>query len=171
MRLQVKLTKGENLVTNNKFDSGYDLMVKGYSRVINGELQPETWLEKDETFMVLPNETLLLKTGVHLGIPEPTEVSKGVYRVIEFQIRGRSGLSLKSDTNVKLGTGDNSFLNDCGVIFKNESNQPKVFKKDDRLGQLVFNEVIKFMPEAIDYVDEIIKSSDRGLNGFGHSGV
>ena len=171
MRLQVKLTKGENLVTNNPFDSGSDLKVKGYNRVENGKLLQEVWLEEDETFMIQPNETLLLKTGVHLGLPEPIEISKGVYRVVEFQIRGRSGLSLKSDTNVKLGTGDNEYLSDCGVIFHNESNHPQTFRKDDRLGQLVINEVIKFMPETIDYVDEITKESDRGHDGFGKSGT
>ena len=37
MKLQVKLTKGNNLITNNKFDSGYDLMAKGIRRVVNGE--------------------------------------------------------------------------------------------------------------------------------------
>ena len=39
MKLQVKLTKGENFKTNNKFDSGYDLMAKGIKRVINGRFR------------------------------------------------------------------------------------------------------------------------------------
>ncbi len=171
MRLQVKLTRGKNLITNNDFDSGYDLMVKGYSRVENKNVKPEVWLEDNETFMVYPNETILLKTGVHLGMPEPIEIYKDVYKIIEFQIRGRSGMSLKFGTNVKLGTGDNIFLGDCGIIFHNESTEPQVFKKDDRLGQLVFNEVIKFMDGAIDYVDDIVKNSDRGNSGFGDSGI
>ena len=86
-------------------------------------------------------------------------------------MRGRSGMSLKTDTTVKLGTGDNDYLSDCGVIFKSDSNEPLVFKKNDRLGQLVFNEIIKFMPEAIEYVEAIDKKSYRGTNGFGSSGV
>ena len=51
----------------------------------------------------------------------------------------------------------------------NESNQPQTFKKDDRLGQLVFVKIIKFMPESIIYVDEL-SDTDRGNNGFGSSG-
>ena len=43
------------------------------------------------------------------------------------------------------------------------------FKKDDRLGQLVFVKIIKFMPESIIYVDEL-SDTDRGNNGFGSSG-
>ena len=37
MKLQVKLTKGENFKTNNKFDSGYDLNIQdnfGYTPLI-----------------------------------------------------------------------------------------------------------------------------------------
>ena len=82
MRLQVKLTRGENLITNNDFDSGYDLMVKGYSRIVNKEKQPEVWLEDKENFMIHPNETILLKTGIHLGLPEPIEIYKDVYKII-----------------------------------------------------------------------------------------
>ena len=170
MKLQVKLTKGNNLITNNKFDSGYDLMAKGIRRVINGELQPEHILDDNEIFQLSPNETVLITTGVHIAPPNPVEISDGVYEVIEAQLRGRSGMSLKTDTKVKLGTIDNTYTSDIGVIFHNESNQPQTFKKDDRLGQLVFNKVIKFMPEAIIYVDEL-NETDRGNNGFGSSGV
>ncbi len=52
MKLQVKLTKGENFKTNNKFDSGYDLMAKGIRRVVNGELQPEYILDNNELFQL-----------------------------------------------------------------------------------------------------------------------
>ena len=78
-------------------------------------------------------------------------------------------MSLKTDTNVKLGTIDNTYTADVGIIFHNESNQPQTFKKDDRLGQLVFVKIIKFMPESIIYVDKL-SDTDRGNNGFGASG-
>ena len=73
MKLQVKLTKGNNLITNNKFDSGYDLMAKGIRRVINGELQPEHILDDNEIFQLSPNETVLItdkveKTEIHDNI-------------------------------------------------------------------------------------------------------
>ena len=169
MKLQVKLTKGENFKTNNKFDSGYDLMAKGIRRVVNGELQPEYIFDNNELFQLMPNETVLITTGVHIAQPSPVEISDGVFEVIEAQLRGRSGMSLKTDTNVKLGTIDNTYTADVGIIFHNESNQPQTFKKDDRLGQLVFVKIIKFMPESIIYVDKL-SDTDRGNNGFGASG-
>lgn len=170
MKLQVKLTKGENFKTNNKFDSGYDLMAKGIKRVVNGKLEESEKIFIDgEMFQLMPNETVLITTGVHIASPSPVEISDGVFEVIEAQLRGRSGMSLKTDTNVKLGTIDNTYTADVGIIFHNESNQPQTFKKDDRLGQLVFVKIIKFMPESIIYVDEL-NDTDRGNNGFGASG-
>lgn len=170
MKLQVKLTKGENFKTNNKFDSGYDLMAKGIKRVVNGKLEESEKIFIDgEMFQLMPNETVLITTGVHIAPPSPVEISDGVFEVIEAQLRGRSGMSLKTDTNVKLGTIDNTYTADVGIIFHNESNQPQTFKKDDRLGQLVFVRIIKFMPESIIYVDKL-SDTDRGNNGFGASG-
>ena len=170
MRLQVKLTKGENLVTNNVFDSGYDLMVKGYKKVVNGKLWDEHILSDDETFSIEPNETILATTGVHIKLPSPVEISKGVFEVLEAQLRPRSGMSLKTDTNVKLGTVDNTYVGEIGIIFHNEANHTQFFKKNDRLGQLVFNKVVKFTNESIDIVEEL-SDTDRGANGFGSSGL
>ena len=170
MKLQVKLTKGANLETNNPFDSGYDLKAKGVRRVLNGELQKEQLLDSDDIILLEPNETVLITTGVHIVPPNPVEISEGVFEVIEAQLRGRSGMSLKTDTNVKLGTIDNTYRADVGIIFHNESTEVQHFKKDDRLGQLVFNKIIKFMPNAIEFVEEL-DETDRGTNGFGSSGV
>ena len=170
MRLQIKLTKGNNMATNNRFDSGYDLMVKGYRRVINGKLEDEIILSEDESFSIEPNETILATTGVHIKLPNPVEISEGVFEVLEAQLRPRSGMSLKTDTNIKLGTIDNQYVGDIGLIFHNEANYTQFFKKDDRLGQLVFNKVIKFMNSAIDVVEEL-SDTDRGANGFGSSGI
>lgn len=170
MKLQVKLTKGNNLITNNKFDSGYDLMAKGIRRVVNGELQPEHILDDNEVFQLAPNETILATTGVHIKLPTPVKISEGVLEVIEAQLRPRSGMSLKTDTNIKLGTIDNEYTGDIGLIFHNESSHTQFFKKDDRLGQLVFNKIIKFMEGSIDIVDEL-SDTNRGANGFGSSGI
>jgi dUTP pyrophosphatase len=168
MKLKVKLTKGKNMMMHNKFDSGYDLLAKGVRRVKNRKLQDEMILEDGDTFTITPNETVLITTGVHLDLPEPEMIKVGVYRVIEAQLRGRSGMSLKTDTNVKLGTIDNEYTGEVGIIFHNESNQPQTFKKDDAIAQLVFNEIIKFTElEYVDYLSE----KDRGDKGFGSTGI
>ena len=100
-----------------------------------------------ENFLVKANQTVLITSGIHIKLPDIIELPDGNLKMIEAQMRGRSGMSLKYDTNVKLGTIDPTYMGDCGVIFKNESSQPQYFKKDDAVAQLVFNEVIKFPEE------------------------
>lgn len=81
-------------------------------------------------------------------------------------------MSLKYNTQVKLGTIDPTYLGDCGVIFRNDSDMPQYFTKDDAIAQIVFNEVVKFSENNIKYVDEFSETgSKRGENGFGHTGT
>lgn len=169
--LKVKIENNGIFKTSDDLASGYDVGAIGYARIniLNGvpHIGEHIILDDDCGFYIHPDETILIKTGVYLEMPEP--VDKGDYLVIlEAQVRGRSGLSLKQNTNVKLGTGDNNYRGEYGVIFKNESKKPLFINKYDRVAQIVFNEVIKF--KKIVYVDTLNKT-ERMTNGFGSTGI
>lgn len=169
--LRVKLVNGGIFKTSSDTDSGYDVSAVGYARVVNNQVMEEIVLEEGESFNVFPNETIKINTGVFLQLPTPKadEKDNRVLRMIEAQVRGRSGFSLKGGTNVKLGTLDNCYRGEIGVILVNDSNKPVKITKGDRIAQIVLNEVVKFKQSDILFVNEL-DESERGSNGFGSTG-
>lgn len=182
--IKVILKRGNNLETQG-FDSGFDLAAKGYSRIIDNKITKEVWFDDKEYKVTLkPNETILIKTGVHLELPEPEEVTRktGIiglfgeekevigHDIMEAQIRNRSGLALKDNTYVKWGTIDNKYRGDCGISFWNNSDKEYVIKQNERIAQLVFNPIYKPVKGKGMLVVEELEDTERGENGFGHTG-
>ncbi|MGL5646945.1 MAG: dUTP diphosphatase [Clostridium sp.] len=174
MKLKVKLTNGGVFKTNKEFDSCYDVCAVGYSRVVYNydehkhEVEAGASLEEGEKFIIKPQETVMIHTGVYLELPKPIDCGS-YYKVLEAQARGRSGMSLKENSNVKLGTIDNEYIGECNIIMVNDGVDAVVIKRGDRIGQIAFNEVVKFKPESIEFVDKL-SESNRGTEGFGASG-
>lgn len=168
------------MIKNNGFfktasdeDSGYDVGAIGYARITFNEKNEHVVGEKillndGESFVVKPHETIMIRTGVHLGLPEVKDCGK-YFEIVEAQIRPRSGMSLKEHSNVKLGTVDNKYTGEIGVIFINDGNEDLVINKYDRIAQIVLNKIVKYKKDFIVYVDELDKTN-RGDKGFGSTG-
>ncbi|MDX9694624.1 MAG: dUTP diphosphatase [Bacteroidales bacterium] len=101
----------------------------------------------------------LIKTGIVLELPNG----------YECQVRARSGLSLKNGITLAngIGTIDNDYKNEVGVIIINHGEEDFVVKHGDRIAQLVFNPFTQAKFCDIENVSE----TKRGLGGFGHTGV
>ena len=172
-KLRLKLREGAIFKSNHDADSGYDVGALGFQRVFQVsedkyQLQDIHWLDEGEQFTLAPNECALIKTGVCLQLPEPEyNEDEQVLYVTEAQMRPRSGLSLKENTTAILGTIDNPYRNDCGVILKNTNSNPVTFTKGDRVGQIVISKAMKF--KNIEVVDSL-NTTKRGEKGFGSSG-
>ena len=175
-KIKLKLTHGGKVTRENKYDSGFDVYCRGYRCVNNEELSKEYWFDeiRDKRVGLAPNETIMLLTGIQMQLPIPQEITEdGVtigYKVLECQVRGRSGLSLKKNTNVKLGTIDSQYLGMCGIIFHNNSERTLIINENDKIAQLVFNEVYVPTDEGVEYIDEFETETTRGESGFGSSG-
>lgn len=168
MKLKVQLDNGATFESNNLSDSGYDVRALGYRRISSEhELTELKMLSEDKNLILKPHETALIHTGVKLEIPEKVDCGE-YYKIIEAQLRPRSGSSLKQNKVAILGTVDNSYSNYVGVILNNVGNTPIKIEYKEKVAQVVFNEIIKF--KNIEIVDKITESSERGLNGFGSSG-
>ena len=104
-------------------------------------------------------DTLLIRTGLCLEIPEGYEV----------QIRPRSGLALKNGISVlnSPGTIDADYRGEIKVLLINHG--PKTFKIENemRIAQMV---VTKYEKIQFKTVDDLSKSK-RGSGGFGSTGV
>lgn len=115
-------------------------------------------IRSDDFYMLLPGETLLVKTGFSVAVPEG----------YELQIRSRSGLALKKSVFVLNGVGtvDSDYRSEIGVILHNNGERSFTIEKGDRIAQGVIVPIIK---SNFQVVDELETTERNG--GFGSTGV
>lgn len=106
---------------------------------------------------VKPGETKAIRTGLIFEIP------KGY----ELQIRPRSGITLKTDLRVQLGTVDSDYRGEVCVIAENRGELPYRVLAGDRIAQGVISPVIQARFELVEEVEE----TKRGDGGFGSTGL
>jgi len=100
----------------------------------------------------------LFPTGVFLGLPVGWEA----------QIRSRSGKTLKEGLFVMNGVGtvDQDYRGEIGVILYNASGVSVHISAGDKIAQLVFIEVPEISLNRVD----VLEDTERGKGGFGHTG-
>lgn len=115
-----------------------------------------------EDCVVHPQSTLLVKTGLHVAIPNGYEI----------QVRSRSGLALKHGVFVLNGPGviDVQFRGQVGVILYNISKDRFYIKKGDRIAQAALCPVSEIKWVEVDSVEQLGETG-RGAGGFGSTGV
>jgi len=88
---------------------------------------------------------------------------------LELQVRPRSGIAWKHGVTVlnTPGTVDSGYRNEVGVILINHGSEPFIVKRGDRIAQGVIAPVVK----ADFVVVSELPDSERGLGGFGHTGI
>ena len=111
-----------------------------------------------EPIILKPLEKRLIPSGIKMAIPEGYEV----------QVRPRSGLALKYGISIvnAPGTVDADYRGDIGVILINLSNENYTIQPQERIAQLVLNEVAQMALQKVTSLDE----TERGEGGFGHTG-
>lgn len=155
MKLKVKKLHPDAVVPEYKTAgaSGFDLVA----------------LEDTEIY---PGQTLMVKTGIAVEVPEG----------YELQVRPRSGTSLKTPLRVanSPGTVDSDYRGECCVIMTNTqlaleknhplahtiANGPQQIKKGERIAQGVICPVMRVEFELV----EELSDSTRGAGGFGSTG-
>lgn len=113
-----------------------------------------------EKYIIEPNETKIIHTGVHF------EVLPGW----EIQIRSRSGLAAKSSVFVlnSPATIDTDYTGEIMVILHNLGKNSFHVEPGDRIGQLVFS---KIPPVTLELSETRPVARGRGDAGIGSSGV
>jgi len=107
---------------------------------------------------ILPGEWKLIKTGLYLTEFFPSNAY--------LQVVSRSGLTLKAGLVVSNAPGivDADFSNEIGVILRNVSKDTATIFHGDRIAQGVVSPFVRCIGVPV-------KDTERGLGGFGHSGV
>ena len=106
-----------------------------------------------------PGERKLIKTGLHIELPEGYEA----------QVRPRSGLAFKKGITVlnSPGTIDADYRGEIKVILINHGDEPFVIEHEMRIAQMV---VAKYQRIEFKLVKELT-GSGRGSGGFGSTGT
>ncbi len=113
----------------------------------------------EEPVVLKPFSRALIPTGLHIQLPAGYEA----------QIRPRSGLALKHGITVlnTPGTIDADYRGDIGVILINMSAETFTVNPGERIAQMVISEYVQGTLVPV----ESLESSERGEDGFGHTGV
>ena len=101
----------------------------------------------------------LVPTGLFMALP------KGY----EAQVRPRSGMALKQGVTVlnSPGTIDADYRGEIGVILINLSDVEVKINDGDRIAQMVIGKYEQVVFDEVEKLDE----TERGLGGFGHTGI
>lgn len=105
-----------------------------------------------------PGGRALIPSGLHVDIPYGYEI----------QVRCRSGLALKNGIMVTngIGTIDESYKGDIGIVLTNTGQENFTINQGDRIAQLVLMPITKIDWNPVETLEE----SERGEGGFGHTG-
>jgi dUTP pyrophosphatase len=101
----------------------------------------------------------LVPTGLYIALPEGYEA----------QVRPRSGLALKKGITVlnSPGTIDADYRGEIGVILVNLSSEDFVIEDGERIAQMVIARHEQVEWQTV----EVLTETERGVGGFGHTGV
>lgn len=107
--------------------------------------------------VIQPKSSVKIPTGIAVELPHD----------YELQVRPRSGLSLTSPLLIMFGTVDEDYRGEVGIIIKNYGNEPFTVNIGDRIAQVKLEKVERIEWEVVNELSE----TNRGLGGFGHTGV
>lgn len=146
MLLKIKKVKGFEDLPTPKF-------------MTSGSVGMDLYAAINEQIILKPFERKKIPVGICIELP------KGY----EAQIRPRSGLAANFGITLlnAPGTIDWDYRGEINVIMINLGNENFVVKRGDRIAQIVFNKVETPIIEIVDEIDE----TNRGINGFGSTGV
>ena len=109
--------------------------------------------------IILPFSHNIIPTGCYVQIPEGYEI----------QVRPRSGIGAKTNMIAHLGTIDNDYRGNIGIIINNPSPNSYIILPNERLAQGVFAKVEQCEFKKVKSIEELTKT-DRGEGGFGSTG-
>lgn len=140
---------------------GFDLQFKSLKEVWNGTKQVELLrfeqnLEQESLIRLGGFEKAKIGTGIYIEIP------KG----FEAQVRGKSGISLKTPINVIHGTIDSDYRGEICVIIQNSSKYSTDIYLDSFIAQLIISPIVQPTWNIVDKMT----STERGDGGFGSTG-
>ena len=113
----------------------------------------------EEPIILKPMQRCLIPTGLSVELP----------KVIELQVRPRSGLALKHGITVlnTPGTVDSDYRGELAVLLINLGNEDFKIENGDRIAQAVIAQALQ-----ADFVQkDELSNTERGAGGYGSTGI
>ena len=116
----------------------------------------------DAPITINPRERVLVPTGLHIQLPEGFEAT----------IQPRSGLALKKGITCLNSPGcvDADYRGDVGVILINHGTEPFTVNDGERIAQMIISKYEQAEWEPVSSIEDL-EATERGEQGFGHSGI
>jgi len=168
----------------------------GFKRLSDNAILPTKAHATDSGFDLFAAQDVIIAPGETVVVP--TDIAIQLPQGYEAQVRPRSGITSKTKLRVQLGTIDEAYRGNIGIIVDNiahthhhndsKNDTPYVkllngdsmlsdtwrkeyaylIRKGDKIAQLVVQPIPATV--AVEITGEL-EDSDRGANGFGSSGV
>lgn len=154
----------------------------GFKRLSDNAILPTKAHATDSGFDLFAAQDVIIAPGETVVIP--TDIAVQLPQGYEGQVRPRSGITSKTKLRVQLGTIDEQYRGNIGIIvdhahhgnYRTESNGINFnfsdtkyqILKGDRIAQLVVQPIPATI--AVEIAGEL-EETDRGVNGWGSSGV
>lgn len=112
-----------------------------------------------EKIILQPSERRLIPTGLYMELPLGYEA----------QVRPRSGLAIKKGLSLvnTPGTIDSDYRGEIMIPLINLSTEVQEVNDGDRIAQMIIAKYEQIEWKSVNELEE----SERGVSGFGHSGV
>ena len=113
---------------------------------------------------------IIVKKGERVIVPAGFKIMP--QEGFAFQIRARSGNAFKLGLSMPngLGTIDNGYLGEIGVLIVNVGNEPFTITRGMKIAQGVVEPVYQFEFEEV-FDEKDLGPSNRGNGGFGSTGI
>ncbi len=146
-----------NLFFISQTDDAKDLPIPGYMTKSSAGM--DLYANVLESVLIKAGEIKCIPTGIKIAIPHG----------FEAQVRPRSGLAANHGIGMvnSIGTIDADYRGEIKVILINFSNVDFLITRGMRIAQMVINKI-----EMIQWnVTETLEETERGNQGFGHTGL
>ena len=127
-----------------------------------------------EELILLAGEKGIARTGLIFELPlgwgfQVRNKSGNTVKGVPVKVvKGSDVLEIRADITVYLGTVDQGYRNEVGIMIKNEEDFPVIIPKGTKLAQMVLE---KIQQCNFTEVEEINNDTSRGLGGFGSTGT
>ena len=127
-----------------------------------------------EELILLAGEKGIARTGLIFELPlgwgfQVRNKSGNTVKGVPVKVvKGSDVLEIRADITVYLGTVDQGYRNEVGIMIKNEEQFPVIIPKGTKLAQMVLE---KIQQCNFTEVEEVNNDTSRGLGGFGSTGT
>ena len=126
-----------------------------------------------EELILLAGEKGIARTGLIFELPlgwgfQVRNKSGNTVKGVPVKVvRGTEVVEIRADITVYLGTVDQGYRNEVGIMIKNEEDFPVIIPKGTKLAQMVLERIQQC---SFTEVNEVNDDTSRGLGGFGSTG-